>query len=260
MDYIVVIPARLKSSRLPQKMLRTLNGKPLIEWTWRAALKSSAKQVIVATDNQAIYDHLTTLGATVVMTADHHESGTDRLSEVAQKLSFNPNEVIVNWQGDEPFLPTHFIDLVAESLANNPSVAMSTLATPIYDWAEIQDPNAVKVVLNEADEALYFSRAPIPYQRGEMKIEGRIIGETPYLRHLGLYAYRADFLCQYPHLIPSPLESLEKLEQLRALANNYKIAVAISLESPPPGIDTEEDLEKAINWLLEHQAQPLKQK
>lgn len=251
MDYIVVIPARLKSSRLPQKMLRLLEGKPLIEWTWRAALKSNAKQVIVATDDQAIYHHMTQIGATVVMTADNHESGTDRLSEVAQILQFPPSTIVVNWQGDEPFLPAHFIDLVAESLANNASVAMSTLATPISHWAEVHDPNAVKVVLNEADEALYFSRAPIPYQRGEMLMTGEITGETPYLRHLGLYAYRAAFLCQYPHLIPSPLESLEKLEQLRALANNYKIAVAISLDSPPPGIDTEEDLERAAQWLTE---------
>lgn len=249
MDYIVIIPARLKSTRLPNKMLRTLNGKPLIEWSWRAAMKSKAKRVIVATDDISIYDLLTGLGAEVVMTSPEHESGTDRLSEVSLKMGFDDEEIIVNWQGDEPFLPTSLIELIAQSLANNPAVAMSTLATPIYEWDEVQNPNAVKVVLNEADEALYFSRAPIPFQRENMQAAGPIVGESPYLRHIGLYAYRASFLNAYPNLVPSILESLEKLEQLRALANNYKIAVAISLDTPPPGIDTEEDLQKADAWL-----------
>lgn len=254
MDYIVIIPARLKSTRLPNKMLRTLNGKPLIEWTWIAAMKSSAKRVIVATDDSAIESHLKSLGAEVIMTDPHHESGTDRLSEVSQKLGFSDEEIIVNWQGDEPFLPTELVELAANTLANNDAVAMSTLATPIYDWAEVQNPNAVKVVLNEADEALYFSRAPIPYQREKMQDSGQIIGETPYLRHIGLYAYRASFLNAYPTLIPSTLESLEKLEQLRALANNYSIAVAISLDTPPAGVDTLEDLLEAEKWIIAQNA------
>lgn len=250
MDYTVIIPARLKSTRLPNKMLRTLRDKTVIEWTWKAALESGAKRVIVATDDQSIYDLLHTLGAEVIMTDPDHESGTDRLSEVSRSLGFSDNEIIVNWQGDEPFLPIEMVQLAAQSLAKNEAVAMSTLATPIYDWAEIQNPNAVKVVINEADEALYFSRAPIPFQREGMQSQGTIIGETPYLRHIGLYAYRAGFLNAYPTLVPSELETLEKLEQLRALANNYKIAVAISPQSPPPGIDTEEDLQKAEQWLL----------
>ncbi len=249
MDYIIVIPARLQSSRLPEKMLRNLGGQPLIERTWRSAQRSAAKKVIIATDSQAIYDHMAALGAEVVMTSNLHESGTDRLSEVSQKLQFAEEQVIVNWQGDEPFLSAEFIELAAETLIKNPSAAMSTLATPLYDWAEIHDPNAVKVVLNEADEALYFSRAPIPYQRSNMSLTGIIEGETPYLRHIGLYAYRASFLNQYPHLVPSELEALEKLEQLRALANNFTISVAISLETPPPGIDTEQDLIAAEKWL-----------
>lgn len=249
MDYIVIIPARLKSTRLPNKMLRQLQGKTLIEWTWSAALKSNAKRVIVATDDSAIYDLLHAQGAEVVMTDPNHESGTDRLSEVARTLQLNDHDIVVNWQGDEPFLPTELVELAASSLENNNNVAMSTLATPIHDWAEVQDPNAVKVVLNEADEALYFSRAPIPFQRENMQSQGIINGETPYLRHIGLYAYRASFLNAYPQLVPSQLESLEKLEQLRALANNYKISVSISLQTPPPGIDTEEDLQKADIWI-----------
>lgn len=249
MDYIVIIPARLKSTRLPNKMLRMLHGKPLIEWTWRAALKSAAKRVIIATDSAEIYTLLQSQGAEVIMTDENHESGTDRLSEVSRALEFADDEIIVNWQGDEPFLPTELVELAAGSLANNASVAMSTLATPINDWAEVNNPNAVKVVLNEADEALYFSRAPIPFQREMMQASGMIEGETPYLRHIGLYAYRAAFLNHYPNLVPSQLESLEKLEQLRALANNYKISVAISLQTPPPGIDTEEDLQNAQEWI-----------
>ncbi len=249
MNYNIIIPARLKSTRLPNKMLRELHGKPLIEWSWRAAMKSTAQKVLVATDDVQIFDHLTALGADVIMTLDSHETGTDRLSEVSQKLQFSDHEIIVNWQGDEPFLPLSFIDKVVTALHENKAVSMSTLATPIQDWEEVHDPNAVKVVLNESDEALYFSRAAIPYQRGEMKLSGKISGQSPYLRHIGLYAYRAAFLNEYPHLTPSPLEEMEKLEQLRALANNRKIAVAISTETPPPGIDTAEDLQKAQAWI-----------
>lgn len=248
MSYTIIIPARLKSTRLPNKMLRDLAGKPLIEWTWQAAMKSQAKRVIVATDSEAIYQHLESLGADVIMTADSHESGTDRLSEVSHKLQFPDQEIIVNWQGDEPFLPTNLIDLAAATLQNNPHVAMSTLATPIYEWEEVHNPNAVKVVLNEADEALYFSRAAIPYQRDLMPMTGTI-NDSPYLRHIGLYAYRASFLNAYPQLVPSHLEAIEKLEQLRALANNYKIAVAIITETPPAGIDTEADLIAAESWI-----------
>lgn len=250
MNYSIIIPARLKSTRLPNKMLRELHGRPLIEWTWRAAMAGNAQAVIVATDDQVIYDHLAPLGAEVIMTDVNHESGTDRLSEVSSKLQLPNDAMIVNWQGDEPFLPAHFIEQVVTTLAQNQSAAMSTLATPINHWEEVQDPNAVKVVLNEQSEALYFSRAPIPYQREKMQLTGSITGDTPYLRHIGLYAYRAEFLNEYPQLIPSPLEELEKLEQLRALANNRKIAVAISTETPPPGIDTAADLQKAHEWIV----------
>ena len=249
MDYIVIIPARLKSTRLPNKMLRDLAGRPLIEWTWRAATQSAAKRVIVATDDQSIFDLLSNLGAEVIMTDPLHESGTDRLSEVSRKLGLDDHEVIVNWQGDEPFLPHAFVDLAAQTLIDHPAVAMSTLATPIHEWDEVHNPNAVKVVLNEMAEALYFSRAAIPFQREKMQPSGMIEGDSPYLRHIGLYAYRASFLNTYPNLPASALESLEKLEQLRALANNFKIAVATSLETPPPGIDTEEDLQKAAQWI-----------
>ncbi len=251
MNYNIIIPARLKSTRLPNKMLRELHGKPLIEWTWRAAMKSNAQKVIVATDDTTIFNHLSNLGADVIMTDANHESGTDRLSEVSRKLQLADHEMIVNWQGDEPFLPIHFVDQVVSALANNPSGSMSTLATPIQEWDEVQDPNAVKIVLNELDEALYFSRAPIPYQREKMQLTGTISGESPYLRHIGLYAYRAEFLNEYPQLTPSPLEALEKLEQLRALANHRKIVVTISMETPPPGIDTAADLEKAKIWIEE---------
>lgn len=233
-------------------MLRDLHGKPLIEWTWRAAMKSNAEKIIVATDDQQIFNHLSALGANVIMTDSSHETGTDRLSEVSRKLKFTDNEMIVNWQGDEPFLPIKFVDMVVSALANNQDVAMSTLATPIQQWNEVQDPNAVKVVLNETKEALYFSRAPIPYQREKMELSGDISGASPYLRHIGLYAYRASFLNEYPLLTPSILEDLEKLEQLRALANNRKIAVAISTTTPPPGIDTAEDLQKAYDWITDN--------
>lgn len=254
--YIIIIPARLKSSRLPNKMLLPLQNKPLIEWTWRKAMTSQASRVIIATDSEKIATHMTTQGAEVILTASHHPSGTDRLSEVALKEKLADDEIVVNWQGDEPFLPIELIDKVANAFIEAPLASISTIGVPLKSWQELTNPNIVKIVINQQNEALYFSRAPIPYPRekGELlttleRKEGSIPSPSPYLRHLGVYAYRGAFLKAYPTLASSPLETYEKLEQLRALYNGHKIQVEISSMMPPPGIDTQEDLQIAQAWL-----------
>lgn len=257
MAYTIIIPARLKSTRLPNKMLLPIHDKPVIEWTWMSAQKSKATRIIIATDDNAIGKHMKRLGAEVVMTQASHETGTDRLSEVALKEHLGDQEIIVNWQGDEPFLPANLADKVADTLKGNPQAQMSTLATRIATWEEFNDPNAVKVILNERREALYFSRAPIPYPRGEMEQEGEVPEAYNFLRHIGVYGYRGCFLKNYPTLPPSPLEEIEKLEQLRALANGSIISVARIEETPPTGIDTEIDLERATDWLTDKIANAL---
>lgn len=249
MRYTIVIPARLKSTRLPNKMLLPLKGAPLIEWTWHAAKKCAAEKVIIATDDPKIFAHMEKRGAEVVMTSPKHESGTDRLSEVSALKHFAADEIIVNWQGDEPFLPAKLIELAAKALITAPDAAMSTLATPLTEWEEVYNPNVVKLVKDHQNLALYFSRSPLPYIREGMEKRGKLPKEHPYLRHIGLYAYRAGFLNRYPTLKPSALESLERLEQLRALENGFKISVALSEEMPPNGIDTQEDLLAAENWI-----------
>lgn len=256
MHYSIVIPARLQSSRLPNKMLLPLDRAPVIEWTWRAALKCNAKSVIIATDDQQIAQHMKPLGAKVIMTSPQHESGTDRISEVSQICKFSDEEIIVNWQGDEPFLPPTLIELVANTLQEKPQAAMSTLATPLTQWEEVYNPNIVKLTHDHENLALYFSRAPIPFLRDSMLKEGALPAQHPFLRHIGLYAYRADFLNRYPALQPSALENFEKLEQLRALDNGFKIAVAHTDSMPPSGIDTAEDLEKANAWIREYNLTP----
>lgn len=254
--YTIIIPARLESTRLPNKMLLPLEGKPLIEWTWRKALNSQASRIIIATDSEKIAAHMTKEGAQVILTDPRHPSGTDRLSEVARKKKLADDEIIVNWQGDEPFLPTELIDKVASAFINAPLASITTIGVPLKSWQELANPNIVKIVINKQNEALYFSRAPIPYPRDQEENlsvlddnKDLFPSPSPYLRHLGVYAYRGAFLKTYPTLTPSPLETYEKLEQLRALYNGYKIQVEISSFMPPPGIDTQEDLQLAQKWL-----------
>ncbi len=239
----VVIPARYASTRLPGKPLRLIAGRPMIEHVWARARASGAAEVIIATDDERIAGACALFGAEVALTAADHASGTDRLAEVARQRGFADGDVIVNVQGDEPLLAPANVAEVAALLAAMPEAAIATLATPIESLAEYLDPNVVKVVRDRAGRALYFSRAPVPWQR-DAALAGN---EDPAryagaLRHIGLYAYRAGALKQLAALAPTPLELAERLEQLRALEHGLGIAVGIAAARPGPGVDTEADL------------------
>jgi len=238
-DFLVVIPARLGSTRLPRKPLADIGGKPMVIRVAERAKQSLAQSVVVATDSPEIQAACAEHRIECLLTSADHPTGTDRIAEVAQLLKLPGNTLVVNVQGDEPLIPPALINQVASTLAEHDKCAISTVAVPITDTAEINSPNVVKVVLNRFGEALYFSRAPIPFVRdpqSKLQIE--------HLRHLGIYAYRADFLHAYTQLDPAPPEQAEALEQLRALWNGYRIAVHIASEAPPVGVDTPEDLER----------------
>ena len=238
-DFLVVIPARLGSTRLPRKPLADIDGKPMVVRVAEQAKKSLAQSVVVATDSTEIQAACDQYRIECLLTNPDHPTGTDRLAEVAQLLKLPNNALIVNVQGDEPFIPPELINEVAQKLADHHECAISTVAVPLQDEAEIQNPNVVKVVLNRTDEALYFSRASIPFVRNSENAKKAL-----HLRHLGIYAYRADFLQAYTRLEPAPPEQAEALEQLRALWNGYRIAVHVAKDAPPAGVDTPEDLER----------------
>ncbi|WP_390895656.1 3-deoxy-manno-octulosonate cytidylyltransferase [Neisseria elongata] len=244
MSFIVIIPARLSSSRLPRKALADIHGKPMVVRVAEQAAKSKAARVIVATDHADIQAACAACGITTVMTADTHESGTTRLAEAAGLLNLPPDTVIVNVQGDEPLIAPELIDRTAEVLVEN-NVQMATAAHELHDFDEFMNPNVVKVVLDKNRNAIYFSRAPIPYPRDTMRAEKRgLPAETAVLRHIGIYAYRAGFLQRYAEMSVSPLETIESLEQLRVLWHGYPIAVETAKEAPAAGVDTQEDLER----------------
>ena len=243
-EFLVVIPARLGSTRLPRKPLADIGGKPMIIRVAERAKQSLAKSVVVATDSAEIEAVCREHHIECLLTSPDHLTGTDRLAEVAQLLKLPANALLVNVQGDEPLIPPELINQVAQTLANNPQCAISTIAVPITEKSEIDNPNVVKVVLNHAGEALYFSRASIPFVRDMQSIH-----KTEHLRHLGIYAYRAEFLQAYTKLQPAPPEQAEALEQLRALWNGYRIAVHIASVAPPAGVDTPEDLERVRRLL-----------
>ena len=244
-EFLVVIPARLGSTRLPRKPLADIGGKPMVVRVAERAQQSLAQSVVVATDSAEIEAACREHRIECLLTSADHPTGTDRLAEVAQLLKLPANALVVNVQGDEPLIPPELINQVAQTLANNVQCAISTIAVPISDASEINNPNVVKVVLNRAGEALYFSRAPIPFVRDPQSTQ-----KIVHLRHLGIYAYRAEFLQAYTRLAPAPPEQAEALEQLRALWNGYKIAVHTAAEAPPAGVDTPEDLER-VRRLLE---------
>jgi 3-deoxy-manno-octulosonate cytidylyltransferase (CMP-KDO synthetase) len=243
-DFLVVIPARLGSTRLPRKPLADIGGKPMVVRVAERAKQSLAQSVVVATDSAEIEAACTAHRIECLLTSPDHLTGTDRLAEVAQLLKLPANALLVNVQGDEPLIPPELINQVAQTLANNPQCAIATVAVPISDRSEIDNPSVVKVVLNRAGEALYFSRASIPFVRDAQSAQ-----KIEHLRHLGIYAYRADFLQAYAKLEPAPPEQAEALEQLRALWNGYRIAVHIASEAPPAGVDTPEDLERVRKLL-----------
>ncbi|MDO4879346.1 MAG: 3-deoxy-manno-octulosonate cytidylyltransferase [Neisseria sp.] len=243
-NFTVIIPARLSSSRLPRKALADIHGKPMIVRTAERAAKSEARRVIVATDHADIEAACLACGIETVMTDASHESGTTRLAQAARLLGLPPDDIIVNVQGDEPLIDPALIGRTAAALAEG-GAPMATAAHPINDFAEFANPNAVKVVLDRCRNALYFSRATIPYPRDIMREGGRgLPAETAVLRHIGIYAYRAGFLQQYAQMAVSPLETIESLEQLRVLWHGHAIAVEIAADAPAAGVDTQEDLER----------------
>jgi 3-deoxy-manno-octulosonate cytidylyltransferase (CMP-KDO synthetase) len=254
-DFNVVIPARYASSRLPAKPLMDIAGKPMIVHVYQQALLSKAKTVVVATDDERIAQALKPYGAIVVMTSAQHPSGTDRLQEVAAKMGWLPNDIIVNVQGDEPLIPPQVINQVAANLAANTQAGIATLAEAIEDVAQLTNPNIVKLVRDVNGMAMYFSRAPMPWARDAF-MQG--ISSLPvkdlYLRHLGIYAYKVSFLNSYVQWPPALLEQVEALEQLRALYYGVKIHVDLACVSLPAGVDTPEDLERVRAIVAQQQA------
>jgi 3-deoxy-manno-octulosonate cytidylyltransferase (CMP-KDO synthetase) len=251
----VVIPARYASTRLPGKPLRQLAGRPMLQHVHECARRSGADEIVVATDDRRIETAAAAFGANVCMTSTEHASGTERLTEVVEQLGWQQDTIVVNLQGDEPMMPPELIRLAADNLARHEDAAIATLASPITDSGQKTDPNVVKVVLDRAGYAMYFSRAPIPWQRDSVTGEhpGNERGDA--LHHIGMYAYRAGFLLRFRQLEPSPLEVVEKLEQLRALWHGLKIHVGIATTAPGPGVDTEADLLRAER-LLQNPPQP----
>jgi 3-deoxy-manno-octulosonate cytidylyltransferase (CMP-KDO synthetase) len=249
--FIVVIPARFESTRLPGKVLADIAGKPMIQWVVEKAQQSGASKVIVATDNDDVANVVESFGGEVCKTRADHQSGTERLAEVMQTYAFSTDEIIVNVQGDEPFIPPENIAQVANNLASQKAgpqqALMSTLAITIDSAEEAFNPNAVKVLTDKDGYALYFSRATIPYDRERFINTSEIsnIGDF-YLRHVGIYAYRAGFINDYVNWPTSQLEQIEALEQLRVLYQGERIHVAVASSNVPvEGVDTPEDLEKA---------------
>ena len=234
-DFRIVIPARYASLRLPGKPLRSIHGKSMIEWVYRSAQQARASEIVVATDDQRIFDEVESFGGNACMTASSHCSGSDRILEVASIRQWSGDSIVVNLQGDEPLMPAVNITQVAESLAAS-DCSMATLHK-VIDLSQAQDPNLVKLVHDQSGRALYFSRSLIPYDcSGELE---------QYFGHIGIYAYRAGFVETFSQLAPCELEIAESLEQLRALCNGYSIHSEIARAVPGPGIDTEQDLARA---------------
>ena len=245
MAFTVLIPARFASTRLPGKPLADIAGKPMVVRVAERALASGAERVVVATDDARVAAAAAAHGIAACMTRADHPTGTDRLAEAAAALALPDDAVVVNVQGDEPLLDPALMRRMADVLSARPDAAIATACHPIDDVAEAFNPNVVKVVLDAAGYALYFSRATIPWARDAFAAaRDALPAGLPLYRHYGLYAYRASFLRAYPRLAPAPVERFEALEQLRALWHGFRIAVEITHGTPAPGIDTPEDLER----------------
>jgi len=243
-SFVVAIPARFGSTRLPGKPLQAIAGEPMVLHVARRALRAGAGQVVVATDDARVADALRGEAVRVVMTRADHASGSDRLADAAEQCGWPDDTVVVNLQGDEPLAPAAGIRCVAEALAGS-DAPMATLAAPIVEAHELFDPHCVKVVVDASGHALYFSRAPLPWARDSFaSARERLPPGVPFLRHIGIYAYRAGFLRRFTQLSPTPLERAESLEQLRALEHGHRIAVRLTPEPFPAGVDTLADLER----------------
>jgi len=253
MSFIVIIPARYGSSRLPGKPLLLLAGKPMVQHVYERAITSGADKVIIATDDVRIQTSCSAFDAEVIMTSADHPSGTDRLAEVVNKINCSDEQIIVNLQGDEPLMPATLVHQVAKNLAQHESAGIATLCEAITCATDLFDPHIVKVVFDKQGYALYFSRAVIPWDRDVFSNSTEeLSADAEHYRHIGLYAYRAGFIKQYVEWPPCQLEQLESLEQLRALWNGARIHVASAKESPGHGIDTEKDLQR-VEALFEKQ-------
>lgn len=247
-DFVVAIPARYASTRLPAKPLSLIAGEPMIVHVARRAFAAGAREVVVATDDVRIAQALAGQPVVVCMTRTDHASGSDRLAECAEQRGWSDDTVVVNLQGDEPLAPSSGIRAVAAALVDN-DAPMATLATPIASAEELFNPNCVKVVV-AGELALYFSRAPLPWARDDFAVSREHLpANVPFLRHIGIYAYRAGFLRRYTTLARTPLEAAESLEQLRVLEHGHRIAVRLAPEAFPAGVDTPEDLAR-VNALL----------
>ena len=245
MDYTVIIPARMASSRLPDKPLADIAGLPMVVRVAQRAAQSGARRVVVAADDPRVVTACQQHGIEALLTRQDHVSGSDRLAEACELLGLADDALVVNVQGDEPLLPPVLIDDVARVLAERPEADMGTAAHAIHELAEFTNPNVVKVVMDARQLALYFSRAPIPWWRdGQQDGSFKALPSPAPLRHIGIYSYRAGFLRRFPTLPPAPIESLESLEQLRALWHGHRIAVHLTEAAPGPGVDTPADLER----------------
>jgi 3-deoxy-manno-octulosonate cytidylyltransferase (CMP-KDO synthetase) len=240
--FTVLVPARLASTRLPGKALADIAGKPMVVRVAERAARSGAERVVVACDDRLIAAACAGHGVQALLTRTDHASGSDRLAEACELLGLAGDDIVVNVQGDEPLIDPGLVRRCAELLTERADCVMSTAAHPLADLAEYLNPNVVKVVLDAAGRALYFSRAPIPWWRDGLAGGVRTLPSPAPLRHLGLYAYRAGFLRRFPALPPAPLEQCEALEQLRVLWHGERIAVHVALHGPGPGVDTPDDL------------------
>lgn len=242
-QYHIVIPARLASQRLPNKPLLEINGRTLIEHVYRRACSANAESVVIATDSPEVCELAGGFGATALMTSADHPSGSDRIAECISILGWAPDTLVVNLQGDEPLMPANCLDQVAELLQNTPSADVASLYLPISNDSELADSNVVKVVTAQSGQALYFSRAMIPFPRG-LAPEQVMVDKSPWKRHVGLYAYRASALLEFTQTPPGVLETLEKLEQLRFLENGSSIVMGLAADFIPAGVDSPADLER----------------
>lgn len=237
----VVIPARLGSTRLPRKVLRLIDGRPLVRFAWEAAQRSGAQEVVIATDDTEVLDACRAFGADVRLTSATHNSGTDRINEIARQAGWGAASIVVNLQGDEPLMPPALIAEAARLLATDTQAQIATLCHAIHSVEDWLNPNVVKVVMDDAQRALYFSRAPIPWKRtGATRDQPQLPAGLAF-RHIGLYAYRVEALAKFSSLPPAALEDCEALEQLRALAAGLRIRMGITDNPPPRGVDTEDD-------------------
>lgn len=245
MSFSVIIPARFASTRLPGKPLLDIDGQPMIYWTWRQACQSGAQRVVIATESEQVKQVCEAFGAQVCLTSAHHQSGTERIAEVIERLALADNEIIVNLQGDEPMLPPTLIHQVAQALAGRDDVFMATLCEPIDDLETLFSPHAVKVSRDIQHFAINFSRAPLPWAREEFELNPKQMPKNwHYTRHVGLYAYRAGFVKRYVSWPECALEQVERLEQLRVLWHGERILVEDALVEAGIGVDTQAQLDK----------------